>query len=277
MKRIAAVIVFLVFVPAAVAGQTAAENQAAAQTEAARLQTLAQLPPAATPSATEPAGDGNYLGGTIRPATPNLVDAPTWWVVSGMTTAAVYAYVQTHVPAGAKLTESAAGANVSWSVFSFPPVAGTLTERELVIGVAPLQNGSVGVRADGQAVWQVPRPVAEHIRAHAAHFLRVSITGSSHQRPFTISSQSRIDALVTLLNSLEAAQPFAVVCPRQVNTVHLTLSTRAGGGQVAVAAFDTIGCSPVRLTLAGHAQPALESESDLVEHVSRILGVTIAV
>src|SRR5438270_4519299 len=58
-----------------------ASNRSAAQSDAAQLLARLELPPGATRSATEPAGDGSVLAHPLSgpPATPDVIDDYRWW------------------------------------------------------------------------------------------------------------------------------------------------------------------------------------------------------
>jgi hypothetical protein len=270
---------------AAVSG-TAAENEAAAQSDAASLLTELALPAGASLSSVEPAGDDSLLAhpGVGPPATPNVVDDHAWWIVPG-TPAEVLAYIRAHLPAGttpAVTDGGLSGPNVpdnESEAFAWPPIAGVLATRWLVVEVVRLPNGSTGLRADAQVVWVTPRPASETIPP-GSHLLRISVHGSltgerPKQHPFSVTSAKKIDAIVALLNALPASQPGTRSCPADFGIrVRLAFYRRRGIEPLAVAAIDPQGCGGVALTIGGAAQPGLESGRSLgqVEHV---LGVKL--
>jgi len=88
---------------------TAAANRRAAGNDAAALLKTVLLPPGATRSPTEPAGDAQLLAHPpLAPVTPNLVDRHSWWVVpAGLST--VISYIEAHRPAGSRLTVTSGG------------------------------------------------------------------------------------------------------------------------------------------------------------------------
>ena len=84
-------------------------NRAVARTEASRLLSLIELPAGTTSSQSEPAGDQSALAQPgWNSATPNLVDAWGWWTTA-LKPEDVLAYVEKHLPAGAKLEGSENG------------------------------------------------------------------------------------------------------------------------------------------------------------------------
>ena len=198
---------------------TAASNKGAAEADAASLLASLNLPTSAVRQAGEPAGDDGALGQPAsRPPTPNLVDDEAWWVVPE-TTQQVRAYVDDHPPTGGTANLSGQSSSsgqpiVTSTGFGWPAVPGRLGLRSLVVAIVQLQDGSTGVRADGEAVWITPRPRSERIPATAR---RVVVTnsrgGALVQGPITVTTRATVAKLVSLLNGLPAWQPGVYSCP----------------------------------------------------------------
>jgi len=274
---------------------TAAANEASARSDAASLLGELPLPPGASPSPAEPAGDRSLLErASTRPATPNLVDDHAWWLVPGRP-AAVLAYIEARPPRGAaKFTSGSLGepgvTTLEWYAFAWRPVTGVSASRWLLVTVAAMPNGSTALRADAQVVWVTPRPAAEVIPP-GARLMRVSVFSAinrTRQRPFDVRSVGRIDRIVALLNALPAAQPGARSCPSDPGIfVRLAFYARRGAAPLALAVIDPWGCGGVQLTLAGRHEPALESSPlpgpsppsrvSLIERVDHVLGVHLKV
>jgi hypothetical protein len=263
-------------------GHTSAANKAAAKADAAELLTRVQLPPGATLSSTEPAGDG----GTLRrppeqPATPNLVDEHAWWTVSG-TAADVLAYVNAHPPPGAKLTGSLGPSSppvVMTVEFGWPPVPNVLQQRSLAVTVVQLPHNVTGVRTDGSDIWITPRPAAERVPA-AADRLRVTVFSGTAvtQAPLTFTSRSRVRAAAAVINSLPLFPPGAYNCPADFGiTVRLEFFEPRLAAPAAVAIDDPAGCSEVNLRVGDHRYPQLAGwgfpPPDATHRLERALGV----
>jgi hypothetical protein len=125
-------------------------NAQAAQAEAQHLLGLAQLPPDATPSATEPAGDGGQLAtASGGPVVPNLVDLHEFFLAPGTATG-VIAWVTAHPPAGAEFNASGGSTTETFVSFGYGPVPGVLAVRDLQIEAVPASPGEVAVRVDAQ-------------------------------------------------------------------------------------------------------------------------------
>ncbi len=271
--------------PVGVTTRTAAENEAAARSDAGALLMATPLPAGATQSAAEPSEAGSKLAQPgLRPATPNLVDDHEWWIVPGPR-ADVLEYVEAHRPAGT--SESLCGPSTTNGViesecayFAWPKVPGTLTTRWLVVEVVQLPGGATGLRADAEVVWVTPRPASETIPA-GARLLRVSVSSSikanqPRQRPLTVTSAAKIEKVTALIDALPAEQPGSIVCPADFGIdVRLAFYRRRGGPPLAVANDDPGGCGDVGLTIEGRAQPPLEGGTRLVEGVDHVLGVRL--
>jgi hypothetical protein len=283
--------------PAGRVAASSGENEASARTDAALLLTLIALPAGAERSASEPAGDhGRLASPEARPATPNLLDDHAWWTLPG-TPAQTLSYIRAHPPAGSTLTGTDSGATYGVTTsegitFSWPPITDVLETRQLSVSAVALPGNTTGLRVDAQVVWVTPRPASETIPT-GAHLLRISV-GSSipanqpHQRPLHITSTSKINAVIALLNALPAAQPGTRSCPADFGIrVRLAFYPTPRRTPSAIAEIDPQGCGTVQLTLAGKPQPPLESQplptpdttspGSLIQRIDRTLGVEIHV
>jgi hypothetical protein len=244
--------------------RTSASNQAAAQTDAAKLLAAIRIPAGATPSATEPVGDDHQLARpATRPATPNLVIRHDWWTVAG-DESDVLSYIKAHAPAGAQsdFAGAAGGPNVpaNGSVgFDWRAIAGVLAQRTLVVNVVQLPGRTTGIRADAEDVWITPRPRSERIPGDITR-LTVTVTGGGKTKraPVVFSSSRRIGAAAAVINSLPLFPPGTYSCPADWG-VEVELAFYAGSrtDPVAVAKLDASGCQTVSFRLDGRREPAL--------------------
>jgi hypothetical protein len=283
-------------VSAVATSESAAANQATARTDAAALLGGVSLPAGATEFPSEPAGDEGLLAhaGAGGPDTPNVVEAHAWWTVPGPRAEAM-AYIRDHAPSGSVLISSGSGGSRGSTTFesvtfAWPPVAGVLSMRWLVLTAAQLPHGSTGLRADTQVVWVTPRPASERITAGARR-LSVSVTSAlkgnlAAQRPFSVVSAQRIEGIVALLNSLPAAQPGTRACPDDPGIrLRLAFYRPDATSPSALAIVDPYGCGGVRLTIGGRLQAPLGSEAlpgtsttrvpSLILRIDRVLGVKL--
>src|SRR5256885_662135 len=93
--------------PATAASADGASNHSAAQSDAGHLLALLRLPPGATRSATEPAGDGSVLAHPFSgpPATPDVIDDYRWWALPEAPKD-VLNYIDAHRPSGSSVVGS---------------------------------------------------------------------------------------------------------------------------------------------------------------------------
>lgn len=123
-----------------------------AHRDAKRMLAELQLPPGAIRLSHEPSGARSWLSYSPSVAVfPGLVDVVEFWKVHG-SPAHVVAWVERHRPAGSTQGDSgSSGSAMSWTSFDFPNVGLRLAARELVVDVARLHNGLVGIRVDAQS------------------------------------------------------------------------------------------------------------------------------
>ena len=156
---------------------TAAGNRAAAQAEAARLLSLARVPPGAVRLA-RPARSlpGPALG---RPAVVSLVDRVVAWRV-GLPFAAVQAWLSAHPPRGLPADGSASGGNARTGQTTITgtsyrgPAGRAWQSANLEISAAPDGAEASMIRVDAVIVWLDPRPVSS---GPGGHPVRVTVAG----------------------------------------------------------------------------------------------------
>jgi hypothetical protein len=148
---------------------TAAGNQAAARAEAARLLSLARVPPSAVRLAHPPSSLAQPALG--RPAVASQVDRVMIWQVR-LPFAAVQAWLSAHPPRGLPADGSARAGNAitgqtTMTGASYRGPAGPAWQSaDLEISTAPAGPGSSVIRADAVIVWLDPRPVRSEPGAH---------------------------------------------------------------------------------------------------------------
>jgi hypothetical protein len=156
---------------------TAPGNRAAAWAEAARLLSLARVPPGAVRLVRPPRSlPGPALG---RPAVDSLVDRVLAWRV-GLPLAAVQAWLSAHPPRGLPSDGSASGGNAitgqaTMTGTSYRGPAGRAWQSaDLEISTAPAGSDASMIRVDAVIVWLDPRPVSS---GPGAHPVRVTVAG----------------------------------------------------------------------------------------------------
>jgi hypothetical protein len=154
---------------------TAAGNRAAAQAEANRLLSLAQLPSGAVRQA-RPARSlpGPVLGGSSATSVVDRVEA--WRIGSPFAT--VKAWVSAHpprgLPSGGSASGGTAGQETMFGKGYRGPAARAWQSANLEIGVAPAGADASTIRVDAVVVWLDPRPIAS---GPGRHPVRVTMAG----------------------------------------------------------------------------------------------------
>ena len=254
----------------AAADAGAASNKAAARAAAARILNDVRLPAGATRVSADP-GVSIWLKYSVAgvPATPDVVDYHRFWRVPG-DPHAVIDWIEAHHPAGATTSstgsESRDGAPVTWSViFAFTGIVRGVSEEVLGVGVTGAKGGGTAIRADGLAVWLIPRPVAEVVPAGTrAVSVSMDQPGGRNYRVSTITAPQPINRLVALIDSLPRAQPGAIACPTMGQHAGL-LDVRflaASGGKPLARAVET-GCGGLSFAIRGRTKSGLDAGTNL--------------
>ena len=156
---------------------TAAGNRAAARAEAARLLSLARVPPGAVRLDRPPRSlSGPALG---RPEVASLVDRVLAWRV-GLPFTVVQAWLSAHAPRGLRPDGSASGGDAITGQATMAdagyrgPASRAWQSADLEISTAPAGPDASVIRVDALVVWLDPRPVPS---GQGAHPVRVTVTG----------------------------------------------------------------------------------------------------
>lgn len=275
---------------------SAAGNRAGAASDVRALLDLARLPAGAVRLAGRPAGGGALEHGQPNQATPNLVDAHSWWRVPG-TMDAVLAYVKAHPPSGSSPGGSGSGSalvypgasttvTVGEVTFSFPARPGVLDSRTLIVEAVSIGAGATAVRVDAEDVWEIPRSASERIPAgvHEVDLVR-GVAGRPPSVSAHVVDASKVAAIVRLVDALPIVQPGAVNCPMipaGAPAVTLTFRAKSGGAvlaqasQLALAIETPTPCDPVTLSIGGHKQTPLLAGSGFLTAVGKLLGLQLA-
>lgn len=268
----------------------AAANQRAAGRDAEHLVRLLLLPSDAVSSSREPSGGGPALSRPdIVVSTPDVVDRHVWWIVPGRPQA-LLSFLEAHPPRGSRDSGSGSGGvrgvTTSWSVqFRWPPIAGVLQERFLVVTLVRLPDGFTGVRADTQDVWIIPRSPSERI-PRSAHVLEVTVARyrAAPSLSVTVSDPAKVSEIAARIDGLPIVQPGAFSCPAlPVDGPFVTFTFRAARGgptlaqasEAAWAREPSSACEPMRLTIAGRPRTALLDGPSVVSQAEELLEVKL--
>lgn len=241
-------------------GRTASGDKRVAAAVAERVFAALTLPPGAAPATPAP-GPATHLRLT-PPGSPDLgtlLDVHRSWSVPG-DPASVIAFMTAHAPAGTKVSGTGSGSgpgevsqSVSLTLRHLP--AGVYTEG-LTIDASSHTAGKSRLRADSWAAWLLPRPSAEQV---PAGIRAVTVLGDLGGRAYpvaTVTSPGHVAALVGLVNRQQREQPAVTSCPLFLSPQIDLRFRRASGAPVSARVVED-GCFGLKLTLGGHAQPAL--------------------
>jgi hypothetical protein len=240
-------------------------------------------PPGARRLTRAPGADGGALKQPFtQPASPNLVDDPSWWLAPGQPQA-VLAWEQAHLPRRFTSTGtgegSGPGESTVWSQeFSLPVVPAVLDLRQLVIEVVSAGHGQTAIRVDSQVTWLPAKPAAERVPAAARSVTITAVPGLAGSTmigpvditphaPVTITNQATLRRIESLADGLPVFPPGMYSCPAD-NGSGLTLTFRGASGRtLAVVAANATGCETVSFTVGGKSLPALWGISGFVQQV----------
>jgi hypothetical protein len=259
-------------------------NQAAATTEARRLADLVDPDPAWVAVSSPPTP--SLTAAPSVPGVADLVDLSLLWT-SHDTLDEVRAWVAAHPPAGSVPVGSSAsyqrGALVtSGTTSGYGAVPGRLASRQILVTLAPLARGGVGVRVDAQVVWYPTRPPLEAVpsgttRVTATVFTRAGLSDSAEDVVATKAfTGSRIVGLLAhIVDSLPVAVPGERSCPADGGTApQLTLDFSGPGHVTSVRVLDdTNGCPTVSFTMGATIEPPL-TDDGLFQEVDRLLALS---
>jgi hypothetical protein len=274
-------------------GRSMRANRQAALQDAQVLVDRLMLPSRAVRLSREPHGDRGVLS---RPATlpgeVNLMDLHRYWRVSD-SAAGLYGFIRSHPPAGSTwagsgLPGEGSQASTLSVTFRWPPVDAVLDSRSLAVTVIELPGGAIGVRADAEVVWAVPRPENERIPA-GAHVLDVRIArepsrSEESSLAITVHNPRTVAEISALIDELPTVQPSAsVVCPDLVSRPKVTFTFRGStnGAPIAIASApaSTAGplnqCNATSFTVLGRARNDLLDGALVVRKAQALLGVDL--
>ena len=249
-------------------------NKPAARVAAARALQKVVLPPGARPI------DVARWGGAANgaPASLNLFNVYRDWRVPG-DPRALFSWIKAHPPTGSKISTWGSngqwGRTVSWDVtFALPPVPGRVYQEGLGIEVSAAKAGGSAVRADGWAIWLIPRPAWEHVPS-GIHGVSVfaDVIAKRNFLITTVTAPKNVARLLGYINSLQIVQAIARSCPSYGPggvLLALRFGTASSGETPVQIAED--GCGGLRFSAGKRVGPALIEEPDLGTELWR-LGV----
>jgi len=281
-------------VSAASPAQVVRANQRAAGTDAEQLLGELVLPPGASRSPTEPAGDAHQLAHADELFFYAAeVERHEFWTTSASPNA-VIASIEAHLPAGARSTGSGSSGSSVFASYTLPAVgAPALGPRALDVQAVALTGGATGVRADATVRYSAPRLAAQRVPPQA-HVLEVAVTGGpratgppySSPPPLIVTDRRDVKRIAAIVDGLPfvAFRGVAISCPFIPASPIVTFTFRATGtsgpvlASVALPEDSPTGADPcftAALRIRGHLEPGLLEGGRLLRRAGAILGVKL--
>lgn len=274
---------------------TLASNEAAAQADAAALQSEVALPTGAQQLSGEPSGDNGLLKPLphLIPTAIGVVDN-SWWQVAGATPSQVIATVSASPPPGAgpigTSSTNGPGGSARGVGFMLKDVPDVLDYRMVQVSATVLSSGDTGVLVQTQSLWVVPRSAASLVPA-TVRVISVSETIGDGKvlHSSTVTAASRIHAALAYFNGLEADQPIASSCPTEPpegddDVVTVKFLRSHGTAPLATASFNSVLgqrgsgtasiCNPVLLRVGAKTRVSLIGDN-YIPALNRLLGTHI--
>ena len=205
-----------------------------------------------------------------------LADYPAWWIVPGQPQQ-VLAWEVSHLPRRFTPGDTSQGGDHWDEMFSLPPVAGVLTDRELIVEVADAGGGNTGIRVDGQVAWQPVRPASSLVpdMSRVVTLSEVSVV-DPHPKlpaPVTITDAQVVRRLTALVNGLPLSTMGAASCPASIGN-ELALTFRGSAGGPVLATVQGPGpCGIMQFTRKGNAEPALQVTDSFTQNALAAAGL----
>lgn len=236
---------------------TLTSNRALARVQAAELLRRTPVPAGATPTAANP-GSHFWLDSPAD-GVPDAraADAHRYWSLAG-DPRTIFEQIKAHPPAGARIsasgTGSANGIAQSWDVtFSLPAVPGRILERGIGIELSAGRSGGTAIRADGYAVWEIPRAPSEVVPAGARTVeVWIDRPGGRGFLAAAVTDRRKVARLTSFVNSRPVTQQITP-CPASDPSIRLAdlRFEGAGAGPPLARAVET-GCGGLEFSIRGH-------------------------
>jgi hypothetical protein len=204
----------------------------------------------------------------------------------------VLAFVNAHPPASSHLESSGRYSTrgittSSYLWFAWPSIKSVLYERSLTVQFVPLPDGSTGVRADAQDVWEMPRPASERIPS-SARVLDISVVpgrpvgrGVRPALSITVTDTANVSKIAAMINHLATKQPVASTCRAgegEGSFVIFTFRASHGGPALAQAqkgAYPEGPCEPMYLWIDKHKQTLLVGGYSVIQASEKLFHVRL--
>jgi hypothetical protein len=171
----------------------------------------------------------------------------------------------------------------SSTVTGYPAVPDLFQSRQVLVALAPLAGGGVGIRVDAQVIWYPTRPPLEEIPAGVTAVEATVFTGAEPPDSSddvlatkTLTDPRVVGLLAQVVDSLPLAVPAPRSCPDDLGTAPQLVLAFSGGAGVAPVRVrvDTNGCPSVSFTIGQTVEPPL-TDNGLFQLVDQLLGLDL--
>lgn len=258
------------------------DNRQAALTDLAHILASFPAPPGATSISGPPPGAVDLNQGEPFPGALDQVSKVTWWRVTGGAQATI-ARVLANPPAGASHDGSSSDrGQVVGEQFGWPGVPGVLSEREMLVSVAPVGQDTV-IRVAAMVSYLPQRPAdatvptsGDKLIVELTPIRLGAVTDADTYGPVTVTDRDRIAKVAGLINAQPMSAPGARPCPPP--------PTVGGGSMIMVFSSDgttthtvdisLTGCQGITVHPAGGAPVTLDGGSDQVNQIIALLDLS---
>lgn len=254
--------------PDRVAPHRAASPADRARAEADRLIALVQAPPTATPRDASPAKPLD--GASQIPGTDDIVDEHRWWTVSSDAQTTLD-WFRNHgvghlTSSGSGTSGGPDGVTLFSLEFTDRPIDG-INSAEVLVGVAPMPDGTSAVRADAQVVWLPARSAAESIPPNVDRIAVSAYINVNDLLGHRMLTGAKARHLAKIINALPTALRGESSCAAdQGYRLHVV----AG----ALVFDEDVACSDIAVTDSGKSLPVLEGSDAFVHAVASSMGLS---
>jgi hypothetical protein len=248
------------------------------------------VPAGATQISAAPKSSSNFLDGPFsRYLVTSQVDRSRLWTVRGSLKTAV-AFMEAHLPNGAKPTGATSGSTVLQNSFSLKTVnPRTLGARQLVFSGLVLPSGTTVIRADAEIRYFAPRPADERIPT-TGRLLNITVAGNpAHPSlSLTVRNQAEVARIAHVADSLPFVgndQGASYNCPdfgTDAPVDRFVFRRSANGpvlasiSELASQPISDVPCTSATLNIGGHREPALQDGGLLIKAAGALLHIRLS-
>lgn len=225
--------------------------------------------------------------GAPTPTDSDVVTRTSWWVAPGDPKSLIDWEAANISPLYHLFGYGTAASGVWNDVFSIPPVAGLLDERELAVSTTSAGQGQTAIRVDALVDYYPARSAGDTVPATARVATLVETKYNFGGTPpketvtviatATVSDLTKVRAIAAYLNGLPVTPPGGECSgPAPTGDIGVTFSARPGGLAVGKASASLGGCEFLSYTMPGHPPTGLGGGpvgENLLDELNHVTGL----